>query len=44
LFSQCLFFKKMPDWFLNVNGQAISEDTKRQEPMKSIIRSKNPET
>jgi hypothetical protein len=27
----------MPDWFLNANGQVISEDTKRREPMKSII-------
>jgi len=34
---------KMPDWFSNDNGQVISEDTKRREPMKSIIRSKNPE-
>ena len=28
----------MPDWFLNANGQVISEDTKRQEPMKSIMK------
>ena len=32
----------MPDWFSNDNGQVISEDTKRREVMKSIIRSKNP--
>jgi hypothetical protein len=28
---------KMPDWFLDVNGQVISEDTKRREPMKSMF-------
>jgi len=27
----------MPDWFLDVNGQVISEDTKRREPMKSMF-------
>jgi len=27
----------MPDWFLNANGQVISEDTKRREVMKSIM-------
>jgi len=32
-----LVFKKMPDWFLDVNGQVISEDTKRREPMKSMF-------
>jgi len=36
LFSQYLFLKK-PDRFLNANGQVISEDTKRREPMKSIM-------
>jgi len=30
---------KMPDSFSNDNGQVISEDTKRREPMKSIIKS-----
>jgi hypothetical protein len=39
-----LVFKNIPGWFLNDNGQVISEDTKRREPMKSIIRSKNLET
>jgi hypothetical protein len=36
-----LVFKNIPGWFLNDNGQVISEDTKRQEPMKSIIKSKS---
>jgi len=39
-----LVFKNIPGWFLNDNGQVISEDTKRREPMKSIIKSKNPKT
>jgi len=30
---------KMPDWFSNDNGQVISEDTKRREVVKSIIKS-----
>jgi hypothetical protein len=34
---------KMPDSFSNDNGQVISEDTKRREPMKSIIKSKSQE-
>jgi hypothetical protein len=33
---------KMPDGS-NANGQVISEDTKRREVMKSIIKGKKPE-
>jgi hypothetical protein len=32
-----LVLKKIPGWFLNANGQVISEDTKRREVMKSMF-------